>query len=646
MSTKHRDWHRIGLTSLAGSAALVAVGTLMVALLAGASGAATTAAPKNKGKPSITGAATEGQILQAKPGTWRPRPESIRYAYQWQRCGSTTLSCTTIPSATDAIYALRRDDTGHTLRVVVAATNAGGSASALSERTALVGAAPVDAPVNTVRPTITGKLLKGNTLAAQAGTWTGNKADRIRYTWRRCNEVGGSCSSVDRQTGKTYLLRQADGGHTLRVLVSEENSIGKSSALSLPTGIVGPTTPSATAPKNTGEPTISGTPRVGERLTATAGSWSGTQPMSFARRWVRCGVDGGKSDGSNCPAIASATGSSHVLQSADVGFRLRVRVRATNSAGSATVASNPTKVVTAAKPTSTAPKNTGEPSITGTPRVGQVLRTTRGTWTGTTPIEYDFRWFRCDGGGKPDASDCKQITNANNASYVLREADAGFRIRSQVKATNDDGSATATSNPTAVVTSNKPVNTTEPSISGTAVVGKVLTANRGKWGGDDPITYSFVWLRCSQKGDNCSEIQGANDPQYEIRDSDTGRTIRVRVIARNDRGSNSAISNPTGVVGSNQPPPPPPGRSVAVGDLKAAGDRLVIASVQFSPNPVTSRTAAITVRVRITARGGRPVNGALVFMRATPRVVSGQTQATRADGWVTLTLIPNGNFPQ
>jgi hypothetical protein len=293
--------------------------------------------------------------------------------------------------------------------------------------------------------------------------------------------------------------------------------------------------------------------------------------------------------------------------------------------------------------TNVAPNNTGEPSITGTPRVGQVLRTTRGTWTGTDPIDYVYRWFRCDGAGKPDASDCKQITNARNASYGLRQADAGFRIRSQVEGTNLDGSDTATSNPTAVITAAKPVNTTEPSISGSAVVGSVLKANRGTWAGDDPITYSFVWLRCNDKGDNCSEIQGANDPDYEIRDSDTGRTIRVRVTARNDRGSTSAISNPTGVVGSNQPPP---GSSLAVGDLKAAGDRLVIASVQFSPNPVTSRTAPITVRVRITARGGRPVNGALVFMRGTPRVVSGQTQATQADGFVTLTLVPNELFPQ
>ena len=296
--------------------------------------------------------------------------------------------------------------------------------------------------------------------------------------------------------------------------------------------------------------------------------------------------------------------------------------------------------------TKVAPSNTGEPSITGTPRVGQVLRTTRGSWTGTDPIDYVYRWFRCDGAGAADASDCKRITNASNASYSLRQADGGFRIRSQVRATNADGSDTATSNPTAVITSAKPVNTSEPSISGSAVVGSVLKADRGQWTGDDPITYSFVWLRCNDKGANCSEIQGANDPQYEIRDSDTGRTIRVRVMARNDRGSTSAISNQTGVVGSNQPPPPTPGGSVAVGDLKAAGDRLVIASVQFSPSPVTSRTAAITVRVRVTARGGRPVNGALVFMRGTPRVVTGQTQTTQADGYATLTLVPNELFPQ
>jgi hypothetical protein len=294
-----------------------------------------------------------------------------------------------------------------------------------------------------------------------------------------------------------------------------------------------------------------------------------------------------------------------------------------------------------------APTNVGEPAISGTPQVGQVLRSTRGTWTGTAPIDYTFRWFRCDGRGAADASDCQRITNASDNTYVLRQADAGFRIRSQVRARNDDGQDTATSNPTSVVTAAKPVNTTEPSISGTAKVGSTLQANRGQWAGEKPITYTYVWLRCNDKGDNCAEIQGANDPSYEVRDADAGKTIRVRVVARNDRGSTSAISNFRAVVAADQPPPPPPSTGgLPVGDLKAAGDRLVIATVVFSPNPVTSRTAPITARVRVTARGGRPVSGAVVFMRGTPRVVEGQTSRTAADGWVTLTLVPNQLFPQ
>jgi hypothetical protein len=291
------------------------------------------------------------------------------------------------------------------------------------------------------------------------------------------------------------------------------------------------------------------------------------------------------------------------------------------------------------------PDNTAEPRITGSPRVGQVQRANRGTWTGTPPLSYEYRWFRCDGAGAPDASDCTRISNAPDNTHVAREADAGFRLRVRVIARNADGQDTATSNPTPVITSARPTNTTEPSISGSAVVGSRLEANRGQWAGEQPITYAYVWLRCGGNGDNCSEISGATDTTYEVRTGDVGRTIRVRVRARNDRGTTSAVSNPTAAVTSTQPPPPP-GNSIPVDSLQPAGDRLSIGSVQFTPNPVTSRTAPITVVVRVTARGGTPVRGALVFVRGTPRVVQGQTQATQADGRATLTLVPNENFPQ
>jgi hypothetical protein len=299
---------------------------------------------------------------------------------------------------------------------------------------------------------------------------------------------------------------------------------------------------------------------------------------------------------------------------------------------------------TSAAAPAVAPNNVTEPQISGTPRVGQVLRTTRGEWEGTEPMTFEFRWYRCEGRGAADASDCRRISNASDNTYVLRQADAGFRIRSQVIARNADGRDTATSNPTSVVTAARPVNTTEPSISGTARVGSTLTANRGEWAGNQPITYTYIWLRCAADGDNCSEIQGANDTTYEVRDSDDGRTIRVRVVARNDRGQTSAISNPTGVVGGGETTPP--GGAVDVGNLRASGDRLVVSQVQFNPRVVTSRTAPITVRVRVNNRDGRLVRGADVFMRATPRVVQGQTLRTGADGWATLTLVPNRLFPQ
>ncbi len=208
-----------------------------------------------------------------------------------------------------------------------------------------------------------------------------------------------------------------------------------------------------------------------------------------------------------------------------------------------------TLVGTSSAATTVAPNNTAEPRITGEPRVGQVQRANRGTWTGTAPISYEYRWYRCDGAEPPTHPTVRgSRTRATTPTSRVRAIPAsGFASRSSAETP-----MARTRRPRirrAVISSAGPTNRTEPSITGTATVGSTLQANRGEWSGQQPITYSYAWLRCTAQGDNCSEIQGANDTEYEVRSGDSGRTLRVRVTARNDRGQNSAISNPTGVVG-------------------------------------------------------------------------------------------------
>ncbi len=102
---------------------------------------------------------------------------------------------------------------------------------------------------------------------------------------------------------------------------------------------------------------------VGQTLFASLGGWTGTSPIAYAYEWLRCGTDGGTSSGSGCTAIAGATNSQYALSAADLGQRLRVRVTARNSLGTANAISNPTVQVqsTAPRPTPTPP--TPDPAL-------------------------------------------------------------------------------------------------------------------------------------------------------------------------------------------------------------------------------------------------------------------------------------------
>ena len=73
--------------------------------------------------------------------------------------------------------------------------------------------------------------------------------------------------------------------------------------------------------------------------------------------------------------------------------------------------------------------------------------------------------------------------------------------------------------------------------------------------------------------------------------------------------------------------------------------RLIVSQVLFSPNPVTTASRPLTVRIRVKDTRGYVVRDALVFVRSTPRVTTGgDRQVATTDGWVTYQLAPNGNF--
>ncbi len=100
-----------------------------------------------------------------------------------------------------------------------------------------------------------------------------------------------------------------------------------------------PATAPPVAPASVTAPVLSGTARSGFRLTASAGTWSGTAPLSVAYAWQRC-----DRTGASCTPTG-VTRSSYTLDAADVGSVLRVVVTATNAAGSASAASAVSGVV-------------------------------------------------------------------------------------------------------------------------------------------------------------------------------------------------------------------------------------------------------------------------------------------------------------
>ncbi len=281
-------------------------------------------APANAAAPGISGVPQQGQTLTASAGAWTGAPAV--FTYQWRRC-AVAGACADIDAALGPSYTVAAADVDGTLRVQVTALNGGGGTTATSSPTAVVTPLP---PQSTAAPTITGTARAGGALTATTGSWAGMTPISYSVEWQRCDQTGGSCGSTG-VSGTTYAPVAADVGARLRVVVTATNRGGSSSSSSVPTAAVSPS-----APQNVSAPSVAGTARAGETLTASTGSWR--DAASYSYRWWRCVRTA-------CAFVDAATSSSFTLRDSDVGATFRAVVTAANVTGSASAHSAATAVV-------------------------------------------------------------------------------------------------------------------------------------------------------------------------------------------------------------------------------------------------------------------------------------------------------------
>jgi hypothetical protein len=481
--------------------------------------------PSNAVLPAISGLLQEGQLLSVGTGSWSGT-EPISYSYQWQLCNLLGEACADIENATGSSLELSPSDVGGTLDVVVTATNVAGSTSVTTPVSGLIAGL---LPSNTVLPTISGLLQEGQLLSVGTGSWSGTTPIGYSYQWQLCNLLGEACSDIDEATGSSLKLSPSDVGGTLDVVVTATNVAGSASVTTPVTGLV-----EGILPSNTTLPAISGVLQEGQLLSASAGSWSGTEPIGYSYQWQLCNALG-----KACSTISEATGSSLKLVVGDIGDTIDVIVKATNVAGSTSVTSAVTGLIEGILPS-----NTVLPSISGVLREGQLLSVGAGSWSGTEPIGYSYQWQLCNALGKA----CSNISEATGSSLKLVVGDIGDTIDVIVKATNVAGSSSVTSAATGLIEGILPSNTVLPAISGVLKDGQLLSASTGTWSGTTPISYSYQWQLCNVLGKECANIAKATGSTYLLSLLDVGLPLRVVVTATNVAGSTPATSNATGLI--------------------------------------------------------------------------------------------------
>ena len=395
---------------------------LLVVLSAavGAAPATVTVGPTPSSRPTIAGSATQGSRLTATPGSWHGSG-TIRYVYRWYRCDTMGGHCSPLRGATGAQHTLSANDVGHTLGLNVRAADSTGSTNGYASLIGPVAGAP--SPLRSiVQPAISGTAVLGGSIQVDSGTWS-EAPKSFTYQWVRCNANGRACAPIAGDNTASHAVVRRDVAHALVAIVQARSDTTSRAVLSLATTpVAGSATTAGTAPALTAPPSIAEVVQQGKQLTGFAGTWSGSGTIQYTYQWYRCDPAG-----AHCTSIHGATKPTYTEVAKDVAHTLGLAVHATDSNGTTNAYASLVGPVAAATATLA---STVQPTVSGTPKPGQTLQTTSGSWS-QTPTALGYQWQRCNTNGRL----CTAIANATAATYTVTATDTGHALLAIVQAT-------------------------------------------------------------------------------------------------------------------------------------------------------------------------------------------------------------------
>lgn len=181
---------------------------------------------------------------------------------------------------------------------------------------------------------------------------------------------------------------------------------------------------------DTVRPSILGTAQDGAVLTANRGAWPSLNALRFSYQWESC-----NEAGTGCLPIPGADHNSLELHAPEIGHRVLVMVRATDSRGlSRQAPSKPSAVVGKPLP----PAVIEAPTVVGTPARGGRLIVHVGKWHSPDKLHFLYQWEECT----TSTSGCTPLSGRTKANLIMRKAYVGHYIRVVVTGVDQENQPT------------------------------------------------------------------------------------------------------------------------------------------------------------------------------------------------------------